>query len=219
MTRIKVAILAEQQLIRDALRALLKSDRRLVVIADAGTRSAALSVVTQEKPDVILIDDAFPVGKDFRFLRDLSRATSEARIIALVDTLASDKNQALVSRGVKGLVSKDESAHLLVTAIEKVYNGELWFTRSETAKTLDALMPKLEVTKSLGSPFGLTPRELQVVKLVAEGLKNREIAERLHTKESTVRHQLSSVFDKCEVASRIELMLLAFKEGLVLGHG
>jgi DNA-binding NarL/FixJ family response regulator len=115
-----------------------------------------------------------------------------------------------------GLVLKEQAPEVLLKAIEKVYAGEVWIERAMLASVLD------EVVMGRARPAGaeerrisaLTERERTVIALVGQGLKNKQIGERLAISETTVRHHLSSIFDKLGVESRLELMIFAHRHGL-----
>src|SRR5438552_5207075 len=109
---------------------------------------------------------------------------------------------------------KDHEAEVLINAIKKVHEGELWLDRSLTATMLDELRQGRKSDPEQAKIDSITNRELEVLALVTEGLRSKEIAQRLFISESTVTHHLSSIFSKLEVSDRMELMLYAFRHGL-----
>src|SRR5262249_55445781 len=121
-----------------------------------------------------------------------------------------------VRLGAMGIVMKTDPSNLLFKAIRKVHSGEAWLNRSIMAAVIMGIhdnrpeKPRTE-TKKVAS---LTERELEVIASVGEGLKNKQIGERLFISEATVRHHLTSIFEKLEVADRLELMIYAYQHGL-----
>jgi DNA-binding NarL/FixJ family response regulator len=113
-----------------------------------------------------------------------------------------------------GIVLKEHAAELLLKAIQKVHEGEVWIDRSMMGSVLQELNKPGDIDPEKAKIRSLTEREREVIALVGEGLKNRQIAERLFVTETTITHHLSSVFSKLEVSDRLELLIYAFRHGL-----
>ena len=116
--------------------------------------------------------------------------------------------------GAMGVVLKDHAAEVLIKAIEKVHSGEVWLDRLMMGRVLQEISEEKQSNPDREKIDTLTERERQVVGLVGEGLKNKQIAARLFISETTVTHHLSSVFSKLEVSDRLELVVYAFRHGL-----
>ena len=119
--------------------------------------------------------------------------------------------------GAMGLVSKQKAADTVIRAIEKVYAGEVWLDRAMIASILnDRVNPSVAPDQNVETLriAKLTEREREVIRLIGEGIKNRQIAERMYISEATVRHHLTSIFAKLGVADRFELVIYAFQHGL-----
>jgi DNA-binding NarL/FixJ family response regulator len=148
-------------------------------------------------------------------LREIS---PELRILVLTGVRDAQAHRRAFQLGATGLVEKDAAADVLLKAIRKVAAGEIWLDRASTAILLAELTRGEQHEK--GDPDAekiarLSPREREVAELIGEGLSNRKIAERLFISETTVRHHLTSIFSKLEVHDRLELLLYAYRHGLV----
>ena len=161
-------------------------------------------------------------GKGNVLTSDVFRCLKESmeRTVVFNLTASNDKTvyQKCVRLGINGLILKEKSADVLFKAIEKVYNGEFWFDRSTMGQTIRQLINEkqmLDENPKISAHDALTEREKQVVNLICKGLKNKEIADKLFITETTVRHHLTSIFEKLALTSRLELVIYAFKHNLV----
>jgi two-component system, NarL family, nitrate/nitrite response regulator NarL len=211
---IKILLIGDYSIFRSALRMLIETDRRIRVVGEANKLDGALEIMSEETPDLLLVDLSDLDGKDFFPL--LNSVTIP--ILILVGQHDSEIYQKCLRMGVKGLILKEESSDNLFKAIEKIHEGEIWFDRTMMGETIRQLInerqmlhdnPKAHITNSL------TDREMQVVDLICKGMKNKPIADELFITETTVRHHLTSVFNKLEITSRLELVIYAFKNNLV----
>jgi DNA-binding NarL/FixJ family response regulator len=211
---IKILLIGEYSIFRSALRMLLETDVNLRVVGEASKFDMAAEIISAEAPNLILVDlPDFDLKEHLTFFQHYS-----IPILILVGQYDIDVYQRCLRIGVSGLVLKEERADTLFKAIEKIIGGEIWFDRTIMGETIRQLVnekqmlydyPKAHVTNSL------TEREKQVVDLICKGLKNRSIADQLFITETTVRHHLTSVFNKLEISSRLELVIYAFKNNLV----
>ena len=211
---IKILLIGEYSIFRSGLRMLLETETKLRVIGEASKLDAAAQIISEETPDLILVDLPDIGGKDhFSFLSDLTIPA-----LVLVSQYDVDVYQKCLKIGVSGLILKEEKADTLFKAISKIHGGEIWFDRTIMGETIRQLVnekqmlyeyPKAHVTNAL------TEREKQVVDLICKGMKNKGIADELFITETTVRHHLTSVFNKLKISSRLELVIYAFKNRLV----
>jgi len=188
------------------------------VIGEASDRNEAVSVAAIKQPDIILVD--LHPGNEVcvEFIPDLLGAARDARVLVLVGVSDPHAHTRATLLGAVGVLSKQESAAVLVKALEKVSLGEAWIDRATMASVLTELSRRnggVETDYDAAKIATLTDRELQVVSLVCTGLKNKAIADRLFISESTVRHHLSSIFSKLGVACRLDLIIYANRQGLV----
>jgi len=211
---IRVLLIEEQHLLREGLRVLLEREAGITVIDATDCLSDAISITTRERPDLLLID-VDRIGKEdgLEMLGALLQEISSTPTIVLAG-LSDNLNEISVQvakLGVSGLVLKQQSPELLIKAIRKVLEGEVWFDRASLGRML---REKIEPAFPAEKAALLTAREREVIGLVAEGLKNKEIGERLFISQSTVTHHLSSIFSKLKVSDRTELLIYAFSQKL-----
>jgi DNA-binding NarL/FixJ family response regulator len=193
---------------------LIEQDQNMRVVAMAGNRIEALEKVANEQPDVIILDLILGEDDGLSFLPDLIQTSPKSRVLILTGVQNPDSHRTAIRRGAMGIVLKEHAADLLLKAINKVYEGEVWVERSMMGSILQNLNKPTIVDPEESKIKSLTDREREVISLVGEGLKNKQIGERLFISETTVTHHLSSIFSKLEVSDRLELIIYAFRNGL-----
>jgi two-component system, NarL family, nitrate/nitrite response regulator NarL len=215
---IHVMMVDDHRVVRSGLRMLIESHPRMKVVGEAGKGSDALVVAAREHPDVILLDLVLGEETGTDLIPGLLAASEGTRILILTALHDEDEHRRAVRLGAMGVLNKEASSELMIKALEKVYEGEFWLDRFMTASLL-AEMRRPSQPKKQQIPEDktarLTAREREVISLVGKGLKNKQIAERLSISESTVRHHLTSVFNKLEVGDRLELLVFAYENGMV----
>ena len=217
-TEIRIVLVSGRPLFRAGLHLLIDEQESMRLVGEAGTIEKALEVVARMKPDIVLLD--MDAGSE-DILSLLSRIRSNGngvRVIVLSEKLDSELSMNAIRAGAKGHVLKEAEPLALFKAIHKVHAGEVWLDRSVMADVIDQIAnpPQNGINSREKSPIELlTERELEVMRLVCEGLRNKQIALRLHISESTVRHHLSSIFDKLDLSERFQLVLHAFRHRLV----
>lgn len=214
---IRILLIDEHTIVRAGYRLLIEAQPEMHVIGEAAGPAEALDIAGSEAPDVIVLDLDFGVngamtGMDL--IQTLVAACPGARVLALHGCSTPELAEGVARRGAMGLVSKNDSVQTLIKAIEKVNSGEAWFDRSTLGSLLSRTSVKPEEEAEDARVATLTARERGVVTLIAEGLKNKQIAERLFIGETTVTHHLSSIFRKLGVSDRLELVIYAFGQHL-----
>ena len=214
---IRILLVDDHAVVRAGLRMIIQSRTGMTIVGEAGNRDDALSLADSEHPDIILLDLDLGGESGMTLIADLIAAAGEARIIILTGLRDPEAHRQAVLLGAMGIVKKEKAAEVLISAIERVHAGEAWLdpslmagvltemTRSGKGKKTDAEADKIAA---------LTNREREVITLVGEGIKSKEIAGRLFISETTVRHHLTSIFDKLGVADRVELLIYAYRHGL-----
>lgn len=213
--QLRILIVDDHLMVRAGLRMLLE-DVGMKVVAMAGGRVEALELAASQTPDVILLNLDLGGEDGVSFLPELRQAGNNARVLVLTGIRDPEAHRRAVLLGAMGVVLKDQAAEVLIKAIEKVHAGEVWLDRTTMGNLLNEMTRK---TSDQGDPDKarlktLTQREHQVITLIAEGLKNKQIAGRLFISETTVTHHLSSIFSKLEVSDRLELVIYAFGHNL-----
>jgi len=215
---IHVMMVDDHTVVRSGLRMLIESHPRMKVVGEAGKGSDALALAAREQPDVILLDLVLGEETGTDLIPGLLGASEESRILVLTALHDEEEHRRAVRLGAMGVLNKEASTELMIKAIEKVYEGEFWLDRFMTASLLAEMRRPAESKKqepTEDKTARLTAREREVISLVGKGLKNKQIAERLSISESTVRHHLTSVFNKLEVCDRLELLVFAYENGMV----
>jgi two-component system, NarL family, nitrate/nitrite response regulator NarL len=214
---IRILMIDDHAVLRTGLRMIIESHIGMTVVGEAENRRESLAAIANQPPDIILLDLDLGDENGLDLLPDLLTSVPDARIILLTGLRDPEVQRRAILLGAMGLVSKQKAADTVIRAIEKVYAGEVWLDRAmiasilndrvNTSVTADQNVEALRIAK-------LTEREREVIRLIGEGIKNRQIAERMYISEATVRHHLTSVFAKLGVADRFELVIYAFQHGL-----
>jgi len=201
----------------------LAQDSQLKVIGIEPKPSSILTAVAQEKPHVVLVSSALEDSdtQGFDLARQIKAIHPGTRIILLMDTSNSAAVVQAFRCGAHGVFSRTESSKNLAKCIHSVHQGQVWANSAELRYLIEALRESepMRLLDSSGATI-LSKREQDVVRCVAEGLSNREIAGRLNLTEHTVKNYLFRIFDKLGVSSRVEVVLYAFRfrKDLVEGH-
>ena len=214
---IRVVLIDDHAVVRAGLRMIIQSQAGMQIVGEAGNRDDALALAASEHPDIILLDLDLGGDSGIALIADLMAAASEARIIILTGMRDSAVHRKAVMLGAMGIVLKEKAAEVLISAIERVNAGEAWLDPSLMAGVLSDMTRSNKPRKPdrvAEQVASLTNREREVVTLVGEGIKTKEIAGRLFISETTVRHHLTSIFDKLGVADRVELLIYAYRNGL-----
>jgi two-component system nitrate/nitrite response regulator NarL len=198
------------QLLADAL----AQDSRFEVRGIEPKRISILEAVAQQMPDIVLVSSVLEGSATlgFELTRQLRSAHADVRVVLLMDASHSSLVIEAFRCGARGVFSRTESSKTLAKCIHSVYQGQVWANSAELRYLLEALRESepIQFTDSRGEAI-LSKREQDVVRCVAEGLSNREIATRLQLTEHTVKNYLFRIFDKLGVSSRVEVVLYAFR--------
>lgn len=193
---------------------LIDQNPAMKVIGLAGNRSEALAVAASEQPNVIILDIVLGDDEGLAFLPELREVARNARVLVLTGLRSSKSQRQAMRAGAMGVVLKEHAAEVLLKAIEKVHQGEVWLDRLTIGSVLEEISQERKEDPEKAKIAILTDREREVISLVGEGLRNKQIAERLFISETTVTHHLGSVFSKLDVSDRLELIIYAFRHGL-----
>jgi DNA-binding NarL/FixJ family response regulator len=218
---IRVLIADDQNLFRDGIANLLSTQAGLEVVGCADTASAAVEAIRKLRPDVALVGWPASSINSHKVFAAIQEFKLQTRVILLIsDDLKEDFLDA-VRQGCCGIVPKQTSTELLVKSIRKVHAGEFWLDRTTTAEVIRRLAKKGAGNANTGARLGLreqggalSAREREIVILVAQGFKNKEMAERMFISEQTVKNHLHNIFDKLGVSDRLELALYAIHHNL-----
>jgi len=213
---VRIVIADDHAIFRDALQALLEAEKDFRVIGSVGDGRAAVSLVRELRPDVLLLDVAMPHVDGLEALRQISEAGSPTRVILLSGAIEKADIVTAIQLGARGLVLKESGAAVLLKGIRGVMSGQYWIGREAVSNLLEVL--RSLISRGGNAPrneFGLTAREIEIVGAVVAAYANKEIAQRFQISEKTVKHHLTNIFDKLGVSNRLELALLAVHHRLV----
>ena len=209
---VRIAVADDHQIFRDGLKRLLESEPGFKVVAEAADGVDAIRIAREAKPDILLLDVAMPRmgGVEAMSAPDLGAT----RVILLTAVIEPSELLRAVQCGARGVVLKESATRDLINGIHRVLDGKL-LIGTEIAD--DLAQAVRQAGQHQDRPYGLTPREVEIVEAIAAGDSNREIAVRLHISLQTVKHHLTSVFDKTGTSTRLELALFAIRQGIVDG--
>ena len=209
---IRVLIVDDHAIVRRGIRALLSESGGFDVVGEVADGQAAVAAAVTSQPDVILMDLLMPGGVDgIEATRRITAHQPEARILVLTSFAADNKVFPAIKAGALGYLLKDSSPEALVRAIHQVHRGEPALHPTIARKLLQEIA---EPVDKQPAPEALTTRELTVLRLIAQGLSNQEIADQIAVSEPTVRAHVSRILGKLHLASRTQAALYAVREGL-----
>ena len=172
-----------------------------------------LKAIKAYQPDVLILDVRMPSQDGLAVLREMRREHCPTRVILLTAGLEEHEGLEAVRLGVHGVVLKEMASHFLVQCVRKVYAGEQWLERHSVSRALETMLRHQDGRRDV--PNLLTPRELEIMRLVAQGARNKSIADTLAISEGTVKIHLHNIYKKLSIDSRLALTLYAREKGLV----
>ena len=210
---ITLAIADDHPIVLSGLENLLRLEKDFKVVAQCQTGEETLQAVRKNQPDILVLDIRMPGKNGLDVLRQIRKEGLRTRVIFL--TAALDEEQALeaIRLGICGVVLKEMAPKLLIQCIRKVHAGGQWLERSSFGNALETVIRREAGAREIGGT--LTPREIEIVRLLAGGLRNKEIGKRLFISEGTVKIHLHHIFEKLKLNSRVALTLYAREKGLI----
>ena len=213
---IRVLICDDQALVRGGFRAILDARPEIEVVGEAENGAQAVGLAHRRHPDVILMDIRMPVLDGIEATRKLVADGLQARVIVLTTFDLDEYVHAAIRAGASGFLLKDVTPASLLEAIEIVAQGDALLAPSVTRRLLERFATTLPVgDRSTEALAELTAREVEVLRLLAAGLSNAEIAAELVVSEATVKTHISSVLRKLGLRDRVQAVIVAYETGLV----
>jgi NarL family two-component system response regulator LiaR len=212
-------IVDDHQVVRQGLRTFLELQPDLVVVGEAGNGQEAVEMARQLQPDIVLMDLVMPVLDGIAATRQVKALGGQTQVIALTSFTEDDKVIPAIQAGASSYLLKDVSPKELVEAIRATQRGEARLhpniTRKLMAQVAAQTTSSPAVTSAAAPLQDLTSRELDIVRLVAQGRSNHQIAQNLVISEKTVKTHVSHILGKLDLADRTQLAIYAIKHGLV----
>jgi two-component system nitrate/nitrite response regulator NarL len=213
---VRIVIADESPIFRDGLKRVLAADARLQTVGDTPVGST-VTLVGRLRPDLLLLGAASSGDLWADTLRGIASEAISVRTILLANAIDTRQVTTALQSGAAGVLAKDSAADLLFKSIDAVMAGECWIGTERSSRGVAAGVRRLDHARRHELGFGLTRRELDIIRAVLDGDTNREIAARLSISENTVKRHLMHTFNKMGVSSRVELALFAAHHRLLEG--
>ena len=212
MSMIRVLIADDHKMVREGLRRILEFDGEIQVIDEADNGEECIKKIRSSKPDIVLLDINMPVMNGIEALQEIRKKKLKTKVIILTVHNEIEYLLRAVDIGIDGYVLKDSDAHELIRAVTSVYEGDKFIQPS-----LIPLLNSKLIARDLDAERleQLSKREIEVLKLVAVGMFNKEIGVELGISERTVKNHLSSIFKKIDSSDRTQAAVFAIRHGLV----
>jgi two-component system, NarL family, nitrate/nitrite response regulator NarL len=214
---IRILLVDDHVVMRQGLRMLIENHHDMEVVGEAARCDEALEVASQKVPNTVLLDLDLGNRSGLDIIPQLITINRNMRILVLTGVREPELHRRAIRLGAAGIVMKDQAGELLIKAIRKVSAGEVWIDQSMTVLMLKELhrgAQNQRLDTEAARIDSLTPREREVVSLIAKGFGTARIAKDLFISDKTVRNHLASIFDKLRVSDRLELAIYAVRHGL-----
>jgi two-component system, NarL family, response regulator DegU len=214
INKIRILIADDHSLIRQGLKQILELEEDIVVIAQAANGSEAVQLAKEQNPDIILMDINMPGTNGLQAIKEIKQDKLECKIIVL--TIHEDREYLFktLQMGAEGYVLKDAEPSVLLEAIRSVNSGKSYIQSNMTMELVKEFNRVTMHEKEKHDENNLTSREIEVLKLIAEGMINKEIAKQLYISEKTVKNHVSNIFRKLNVSDRTQAAIYAFKHNI-----
>jgi DNA-binding NarL/FixJ family response regulator len=209
---IRLTLVDDHPVVLQGLQRLFETQPDFDVVACCGGGDEALESMRTKPPDVVVLDLRMPGCCGLEVLRAMAAEKIGCRTVLLTAAMTDEDVVAAVRLGADGIVMKESQLEALVDTVRRVASGEQAIEQDVVARAFDRVLRREAAVREVGET--LTPREIELVKMVAQGLRNRAIAERLAISEGTVKIHLHNVYEKLGVDGRLELVLWARKQGI-----
>ena len=210
---IDVLIADDQPLVRSGLRLILESEGDIRVVAEAENGEEAVRLARREQPEVVLMDVRMPIMDGLEATRQITAQLEGTRVIVLTTFDLDDYVYGALRAGASGFLLKDAEADQLVEAVKVIASGDAIIAPSITKRLISEFAGRPQAHQVTGLDE-LTERELDVLRLVAKGMSNAEIAQELYVSETTVKTHVSHILTKLHLRDRVQAVVVAYESGL-----
>jgi DNA-binding NarL/FixJ family response regulator len=213
--RIRVLLADDHAGFRQGLRRLLETERDFHVVGEAANSEEAVALVSQLRPDILLLALSMPGGSGLEALTTLARLDVAVKVVVLTAEIEREQIVRALQLGARGVVLKSSGPDLIFKGLRTIMAGQHWVDRQTVTDLVERVKELSGPPRQASSnKFGLTPRQLEIVAAVVAGLANRDIARKLGISEDTVKHHLTQIFSRTGVSNRLELALFAMHHQL-----
>lgn len=216
--KIRILLFATFPIVVESLKLLLENSKNMTVLECCFDTDKLIEWVQHNKTDVILIDLADDNITTVDIIQNILKVNAESRVIVLASNKDTVNQTKALQAGASGIVQKEQNPRMLIEAIRQVYEGETWINQKLLSQLINngsSHKTAVHKTRETLNFESLTDREREVVFMIARGLKNKDIASKLFISEATVRHHLSSIYNKLEIPDRLNLVIYAYQHGLI----
>ena len=210
---IRVLMADDHVIFRQGVRKLLEEEDDISIVGEAANGNECVLMMAKVKPDILLLDLNMPDKDGLTVLEELNFDSLPTQVIVLTATEDDREAVRAMRLGARGIVLKQSASDLLVKSIRRVYSGEIWLDNRITADVMKAFARSSEGGAKRDKL--LSDRESQIMRLVAQGQRNKEIGQNLFISEQTVKNHVHNIFDKLGVSDRLELALYAIHHHLI----
>lgn len=212
MMKIRIALADDHAIVLDGLEQILRLETDFEIVARASDGRQALEIVRVHKPDILVLDLRMPEIDGLGVMRGLRDEKLLTKVVLLTAELGDREVMEAMRLGVGGVILKGMASKLLVQCIRKVFSGGQWLEKESVGRAIQRMLTS-EDSMTRHARL-LSSREIDVVRMIGKGLRNKQIAEQLFISESTVKIHLHNIYGKLNIASRVELSLYARDKGL-----
>jgi DNA-binding NarL/FixJ family response regulator len=209
---IRIVLADDHPIVLQGLQQLFERQGDFDVLCCCSDGVSTIDAVREREPDVLVLDLRMPGKTGLDVLRELSPARLKCRTVLLTAAVRDEEVVEAMKLGAMGLVLKESSPEVLIDCVRRVHAGESWIDRETVTHALWATLQRESSAREAGET--LTPREIEIVRMVAQGLRNKAIAARLSISEGTVKVHLHNIYEKFGVDGRLELVLSAQQKGI-----
>ena len=210
---IRIILVDDHPIVLQGLQHLFARHEDLDVVACCVNAETAIAAARAERPDVVVTDLRMPQASGLELIAALKEAHPDCRTVLLTASITQEEVVEALKRGVSGLVLKESPPEQLLECVRRVGRGEQWLDPDTVTRALQEVVGRERARGELSTT--LTAREIEIVKMVAQGLRNKIIGERMSITESTVKVHLHNIYQKLGVDGRLELVLVAQQKGIV----